>query len=387
MANSQESGKKYTCANCGRTGAKGYKRKGSKQWECVSATQCASYKERYPGKTSKKKRTSKRKTQLKPPKTEQQQDSAEQNTEQKSDGEVAMRNGEPYRKYNWDRIRTLFIEGVPVDVADPDGDRDWLNLKELSERLQVPYQRIAQRSSKERWADKKVAYQAQITRERQQQRAKKLAGAATEFDDKALTVAQLGAQLVHARLGEIVTDVKDRQVLRQQAMAARQQGLPIDPAQLRTAIHSTELERLGKSMLMFQEIGMKALGTDIERHHVEGTVNVEQTVSVGEELERDDSKRLAGLLAAAHRSDVMADVIKELEAGDDDIVDAEIVDDGVTESTTNNGAESDGESVTKTAHEVVQETQNHDVDQTNGNHSNNSNGDNGKRSINVKRRR
>lgn len=398
MANDEENTRRYTCVNCGRKGAKGYKKDPNNttkktKYVCTSEVKCNRYKaERDEAKKNKptlqdKRRAKREENKQKPYYTKKPGNAQGTNNKRKSrpqeqdeelieaikageepnktDGEVATRNGEPYRKYDWDRVRTLFIEGVPKDVAEPDGDRDWLNLKELSQRLNIPYPTLATRSSKERWPDKKLAYQTMITRERQQQRSKKLAGAATEFDDKALTVAQLGVQLVHARLGEIVVDVKDRQQLRQQALAARQQGLPIDPAHLRTAIHSTELERLGKSAQLFQEIGMKALGTDIERHQIDGSINVDQTVSVNEELERDDAKRLAGFVAAAQRTNIFAEVMQELEeqatgeentadGSEDEVFDAEIVEDSVGESPTKTDSDQPTENTEQSTQNVAE---------------------------------
>lgn len=248
-------------------------------------------------------------------------------------------------KYDWEVIRAQFVEGIPTKEDDPDSDREWVNLRELSERTGVAYQQIRARAAEERWTDLRSAYQLDLTRKRQKARIEKLGSESVEFDDQALNIAKIGMRLVGTRMGEIARDVTDRQKLREQALFNRQQGYPIDYSDLRSAIHSTELERLGKSAQMFQEIGMRALGTNVERHEHTGAngepINIQHHISVVQELERDDPDRLGAFLAAAHNAGVF-DQLAALEDEDEtpqleaqpheeqqgeQVVEAEIVDD------------------------------------------------------------
>lgn len=233
------------------------------------------------------------------------------------------------RKYDWEAVRKTFIEGLPSDPAKPDGDRTWVSQKELADRVDVPYQRIRERSSKERWTELRANYQAELARKRQQGRIKRLATEATEFDDSALNVAKIGQKLVATRLAEIARDVSRKNAIREQALRDLEAGRAIDPIDLRSAIYSKELESLAKSSQLFQEIGMRALGTDVQRHEINGQldhgVTVEHTISVVRELERDDPDRLGAFLAAAHNAGVFQQ-LAELEADDEEPDDDEPTD-------------------------------------------------------------
>ena len=76
-----------------------------------------------------------------------------------------------------------------------------------------------------------------------------------------------------------------------------------------------------------QEIGNKALGTDVTRHEVSGPgggpIQID-AVSVAEELLRDDPERLTALLAASQRAGLMdedniyyAEIVEEQEDAED----------------------------------------------------------------------
>lgn len=247
----------------------------------------------------------------------------------KSNGNSAnlpARRKSPNRKYDWEGLKAQYIEGVPKDPSKPEGDRTWLSLKEIAERTNTPYQRVRERSSQERWTEARTQYQASLTRKRQEERAKKLVGEATEFDDKSLDVAKMGTRLIATRMAEIAADVREGQEKKKIIKAKLDAGLPIEKWEwkwLSTQINSGELERLAKSMAMFQEIGMKSLGTDVARHEISGPagspigVEVEHTISVVRELQRDDPDRLGGFLAAAHRAGVF-EQLAELEADEEE---------------------------------------------------------------------
>lgn len=256
------------------------------------------------------------------------------------------------RKYDYSNAKAQYIEGVPEDPAKPEGSRTWLNLKEVADRVDIPYQRIRERSSKERWTDLRTNYQASLAKKRHEDRAKKIITEAIEFDDKSLDVAKMGTRLVAARMSEIASAVREAATKKQIIQDKLDNDLPIEKHEwqwLKTQINSAELERLAKSMAMFQDIGMKSLGTDVARHEISGPggapigVDVEHTISVARELQRDDPDRLGAFFAAAHRAGVF-EQLAELEGGDEaddyeptedeiaaqqedeDIVDAELVD-------------------------------------------------------------
>jgi hypothetical protein len=251
----------------------------------------------------------------------------------------ATRKGGRAAKYDYERLRMMFVEGFPKDPDEPEGDRDWPNLRELSERTNVPYERIRERSARERWIELRQVHQTEIAKSRRKKRVEKLANAAVEFDDKNLDLSKMGIRIVGTRMAEIVREINaraERRKIAEQRLAA---GLPVEKFDLYSAIRSSELTDLAKAADIFQNIGMRALGTDVERHAIDitGDVTVEHAVSISAELERDDPDRLAAFMAAAHRAGIFEQL--ELEAGgledpevegdgdeDGDIVDAEVVD-------------------------------------------------------------
>lgn len=271
---------------------------------------------------------------------------------------VARRSG-GNRKYDWDSLRQQFVEGFPTNADEPDGARDWPNLRELSERTNVPYERIREWAAKERWTDLRLAHQTELVKARKLKRAETLGKESVEFDTRNLDLAKLGVRLVGSRMTEIARDAQAQAERRRQAEEDMRNGLPVDYSALRSAINSRELETLGKAAQMFQEIGMKALGTDIERMEISGQINhdvqIEQTISVAQELERDDPDRLAAFLAAAQRAGLFSEVTAgeletgELETGeldDSEVHDAELVEEPVEEP----GPEPDQSTVAQTQH-------------------------------------
>lgn len=229
-------------------------------------------------------------------------------------------------RYDWDSIRTAFIEGMPV----PDGgqfERTFHTQKEIAELFDVPYQRVRERASQERWTELRHKEQIEVAAKRQKERSEKILGDALDFDEKTLKVAQVGINLITARLGEIASDVKDYRERRAEAIEKMKRGEKVEAFELYSAVNYREMESLASAAARFQEIGNKALGIDVQRHEISGPgggpLQVDG-VSVGEELLRDDPERMTAVLAAAIRAGIdvgeltakQADTIDEEETGD-----------------------------------------------------------------------
>lgn len=217
--------------------------------------------------------------------------------------------------YDWPFLKRMFIEGIPEDPDKPDGKREWLNLRELSERFGVSYQQVRDHSADERWRDIKTEYQAKVMKKRQAQRASRMFEVGTEFDDLALDVGQRGMQLVQFRLTEMIRDGALRDQRRRQIMDAGGDVADMEDAlkELRSAVSADQLEKLAKAAAMFQEVGMKAIGTDITQIQVSGPGGdpIQHAVSVAAELERDDPNRLAGFMSAALRTGFMQEMLSQ----------------------------------------------------------------------------
>lgn len=211
-------------------------------------------------------------------------------------------------KYDWNLMRRQFIEGIPK----PDGDEErWFpNLKELAEMHEASYIQVRKRSSEDRWPVHKEAHQITAIRERQEKRAKMIAKNALDFDEKTHKVAQLGLAMVTTRIAEIAEEAQTKKPFRDDAVQRLKNGEHVEPQDLWSAIRYKELEGLANAAERFQNIGMKALGTDVQRVDVTGleggntTVNV---VNVSQEMQRDDPDRMASMFEAMSEAGLVPD--------------------------------------------------------------------------------
>ena len=247
-------------------------------------------------------------------------------------------------KYDWLEVRTAFIEGIQEEGQE---EKTFMNMVEIAERFNIPVQRVRERGADERWYEQRNEYQLRMAKARQTKRILELSGESVDFDSKSLNVAKLGMAMVTARMSEIARDVKDQQRRREDAINQQMQGLPVDPEDLETVIDAKELNTLAQSAVMWQQLGQKALGTDIQRMEIQQDIqqNIDvdvQVASISAELGRDDPERLAGFLQAAKRAGLLqqieeAEELDSTEQGmlgiegpsDGEIVDAELVDDDV----------------------------------------------------------
>jgi hypothetical protein len=243
----------------------------------------------------------------------------------KPKGLVPTRTGQK-SKYDWEQARIIYIEGIAEkdDKKKKMGlERSYPTLAEVGELLGIPAVQVRQRASKERWTDLRNQAQIQATMKRQAERSKALAGEVVDFDERALGVAKVGIGLITSRLAEIAKEVGPAQERRKAALELKAQGIKVEREDLYSAVNYRELDGLARAAQTFQDIGRKALGTDIERHEITGADGgpIEQIVSVSDELLRDDAERLTAFLSAASRAGLLA---AEDEEGD--VVEAEIVD-------------------------------------------------------------
>ncbi len=246
-------------------------------------------------------------------------------------------------KYDWLEVRTAFIEGIQEEGQE---EKTFMNMVEIAERFNIPVQRVRERGADERWYEQRNEYQLRMAKARQTKRILELSGESVDFDSKSLNVAKLGMAMVTARMSEIARDVKDQQRRREDAINQQMQGLPVDPEDLETVIDAKELNTLAQSAVMWQQLGQKALGTDIQRMEIQQDIqqNIDvdvQVTSISAELGRDDPERLAGFLQAAKRAGLLEQIAEAEELDDTeqgmlgiegpqtDIVDAELVDEDV----------------------------------------------------------
>lgn len=245
-------------------------------------------------------------------------------------------------KYDWEMAKTAFVEGLK-DPNNPD-ERIFLNLRELSERLEYPVQMMRERSADERWYDQRQVYQMKLVKTRQAKRIAELSKESVDFDSKSLNVAKLGIAVITARMSEIARDVQEQARKRDEALKLAAAGYVIDPKDLDTVVDARELDTISRAAIQFQQLGQKAMGTDVQKidinQEISGQIDVDvEVTSVAAELGRDDPERLAAFLQAAKRAGLLDTVtqapnnqdqlsIEASDDGDDEIIEAEIVDGG-----------------------------------------------------------
>ena len=233
------------------------------------------------------------------------------------------------QKYDWETIRRDFIEGMPK--AGTKDERWYPTQKELAEMHEVPYIRVRKYATAERWTSKREAAQMVAIQARQRKRAKQIAKNAMDFDEKSHSVAKLGIAMVTTRLAEIGKEVQVKTPFRKDALERLERGESVTPEELYSAVRYKELEGLAGAAERFQTIGMKALGTDVQKIDVNaefgGTTNV-NVVSVSTEMRRDDTDRMAKMLEAMGEAGLLPEELydkmsqRQITNG---IIDAEVV--------------------------------------------------------------
>ena len=225
----------------------------------------------------------------------------------------------PHR-YNWDAIRTAYVEGV-VDEKNPD-ERQWGTLADVAAMFDAGANRVREKSADEHWPEQRVMYQKQLTERRQRKRASELGKAAVDLDSKALNVSKLGIAMVTTRLAEIAQEVQARAATKAETQARIEAGLPVEAYLLKPAVDARELDTLGRAAEQFHRLGLRALGEDIIKHEITGKDGgpIETEVkTISERMYESDAERLAAILNAVR--DVGTIVIDEA------IEDADLVED------------------------------------------------------------
>lgn len=218
------------------------------------------------------------------------------------------------KRHPWEKVRDHYVEH-PEEIT----------LKELSEAYDIPYQSVRDRSSEEKWKFQRAAYQSEVHAKQTANRMKRMVEQANNFDDQSLRAAQIGQGLVAGRMAQIAELFAAGNHHHKVAAEKLKQGLPVERSELYSFINYKELGELAAALQRFQEVGRKALGTDIQRFDVQGEVqhNIEAHISIVQEMARDDVDRQAQLLEAMHRAGLIS-----LEIEEADVEDAEVVGDG-----------------------------------------------------------
>lgn len=223
-------------------------------------------------------------------------------------------------KYDWPAIRAAYVEGV----KDEDGNRTWPTQQAVADLFEMKVERIKERASKERWTEQKAAFSREWHEERQKKRQKELVAAALDVDSKSINVARLGLALVTKRIAEIAKESEGMAKRAELINHYIDNGLKIPDKLLQPTIDAREMVALAQAAQGYQQLGLKALGEDVQRVEVTGrdggAVQIEVR-KVADEVMRDDNNRLAALLNAS--AELQAQLLGEMDIEDADIVEDE----------------------------------------------------------------
>lgn len=205
-------------------------------------------------------------------------------------------------KHDWVTIREFFI-------TNPDED---LTLADVARMHGVKEQLVYRRSKDENWKWLRLQYWTQVLKEKRHRRQMKNAEQSDEFDDKALDVAKMGMSLTQLRMGQIAKYFAAKQEDFNNAIEKLKLGYPTQRDEFFSAINYKEMRELAQAALMFQELGHKALGTSVDPLELgempDGAIGgpIEQIVSIGDELTRNDPDRIAAMMEALDDAGILS---------------------------------------------------------------------------------
>lgn len=224
---------------------------------------------------------------------------------------------------DWEPARNHFIETAGT-----------LTLKEISETYGINYDTLRERAAKERWTYQRAEYQITRQKAEKEKRLVKLAGEAVKFDDNSLQAAKIGQTLIAGRLAQIAQLFQAGGQTFEAALSKMRSGKPVELHELRSTINYKELLSLGQALTLFQDAGRKALGTDVDRLEITGADGgAVEVVSINAELNKPDLDRMGKILEVMQRAGIAKLDTEQIaitvggEDGDDEVVDAEIVED------------------------------------------------------------
>ena len=219
------------------------------------------------------------------------------------------------RRYPWPDVKQVYVEGT----VDDKGNRDYPSLEKVADLFDIPPVRVREKSASEGWRDQRAAFQAHLEKVRQQKRAADMATEATDVDTKALNLAKMGFSLVQVRMGEILKAVQKKAEQQKERTASGQE--PDEFEDMFSVVDAREVDTLAHAAAAWHQLALRAIGeVDTARLEITGPgggpLEVEHSVSVRQELMRDDPERLYAFITALQRAGVQLPGLPALGPGD-----------------------------------------------------------------------
>jgi len=210
-------------------------------------------------------------------------------------GRKLPRKNLPTKRHDWETVRAHFIEHT-----------EQISFRDLANAYNIPYQSVKDRAAAERWTYLRAEHQSTVVAKAQKDRIKRLLDESENFDEASLKAAKLGQGLIAGRMAQMAAIFAAQQNTFNNAVQRLKGGQPVAREELYSPIYSKEIIDLANALERFQNVGRRALGTDVQKfeHEVSGTVEHEHELSISDEVGRFDADRMASFLAAAMRAGV-----------------------------------------------------------------------------------
>lgn len=229
-------------------------------------------------------------------------------------------------KYDWNEIRNDYIFGY----KDEQGTLIYPKPKDIEVKHNIPAQYVSNRATKEKWLKHREAHQNEVAIAQQKEHQKRLANKAVKFDEQAANSATLTQDVLHNRMMRMMQlDAVDNERILD-LVEQVSNGRPVDRAlrdELKPLVSTYEWEAIWKAYTLANEVGRKALGITDEKPTLNQTnVQINQ-ISPSASLKEVDDLRQQKLAEILQNPNLRLPV-RQLEAGTEDIEDAEIVEEG-----------------------------------------------------------
>ena len=146
-----------------------------------------------------------------------------------------------YKKYNWEKLRNMYIEGV-----SDNGRIIFPNLHELSQRTNVKYMAIRQKSAAGDWVRKREIYRKKLENSIKKESVKVLASQITQFDFKSLEIAKAG--ILHIKMYFLA----HKQLVEE--ARKKKENIPL--------LNHRVLDSLARALVMYQKAGKIAINEE-----------------------------------------------------------------------------------------------------------------------------
>jgi hypothetical protein len=198
-------------------------------------------------------------------------------------------------KHPWDKVRDHFVTST-----------NNVTIKEVAAVYGISYDVVRVKASQERWSYLRADYQTAARQKAFEERLELLSAESIRFDDSNLKAAQLGVNLILGRLTQMAQMFQAHGANWETVLQKVRASQPLAPHEARAPFSYKELTEMAAALERFQNVGRKALGTDVQQIDIMAQSTTTHEVTISSELEKPDRDRIAATLGAMNRAGLLA---------------------------------------------------------------------------------